>query len=129
MSAVSDASTPTRDQLHTLRHMLGINTPDDRVPKPYRDHYAAYPGDPELAAMAAAGLVELVRGPVPGMPYDCYRCTFEGRALAMRSHRDIRRGKAQRVYSAYLRVSDAFADLTFREFLTAPDFRDTRTQA
>src|SRR5688572_23336647 len=36
-------STPalTSEQLDTLRHMLGINTPHDRQPKPYRDYYCA----------------------------------------------------------------------------------------
>ena len=35
----------TDDQLDTLRHMLGINTPNDRIPRPYRNYYCADKGE------------------------------------------------------------------------------------
>lgn len=115
------------EQLHTLRHMLGINTPDDRAPRPYRDYYCAAAGDKEMAEMAAIGAVELL--PNAFWTGDYYVCTPAGRAAAMASHRTIRHTKAQRVYSKFLDVKDALGDLTFREFLTEPEFAQTRREA
>ena len=40
----------TTDQLQTLRHMLGIDKPDERAPEPYRDHYCASRGDADKVA-------------------------------------------------------------------------------
>ena len=39
----------TDEQLQTLRHMLGIDKPDEREPEPYRDYYCASRGDANLA--------------------------------------------------------------------------------
>lgn len=119
----------TDDQLDTLRHMLGINDPDLRESKPYRNYYAACPGDPKLAALAETGAVRLSHGPRPGLPYDCYVCTVSGIQAAIQSHRTIRRTKAQRTYSKYLDHSDVCPDLTFREFLTLPEFAAARREA
>lgn len=117
------------NQLHTLRHMLGINTPDDRLPKPHRDYAAVTPGDPEFLALEALGAVECYRKAGGAFQYDYYRCTDAGRAAAMASHRTIRRTKSQRVYSKFLDVRDAIGDLTFKEFLTQPEFMETRRSA
>lgn len=122
----------TPDQLDTLRHMLGIDTPDDRVPNPYRDYYCAAAGDVKLAELERMGAVKCTRrAGLPGVfsEYDNYVTTPAGRAAAIASHRTIRRTKAQRVYSKFLDVSDCFADLTFREFLTGPEFAQTRREA
>lgn len=117
----------TPRQLNTLRHMLGIETPNDRVPKPSRDYYCANPGDEKLAELERLGAVECYDRAARG--YDWFRCTAAGRIAAMASHRTIRRSKSQRVYVAFLRCKDCFADLSFREFLTHPDFADTRRAA
>lgn len=119
----------SKEQLRILRHMLGIDDPDMKESKPYRNYYAACPGDPELAALAQFGAVRLVRGPVEGFPYDYYVCTDAGITAAVRSHRTIRRTKAQRVYSAFLSLNDCFPDLTFKQFLTDPGFAETRRAA
>lgn len=119
----------TDDQLRTLRHMLGIDDPNLREPKPYRNYYAACPGDPEMIALAEVGAVCLTSRPRPGFPYDCYACTEAGESAARMSHRSIRRTKSQRTYSKYLDLSDVFQDLTFREFLTLPEFADARKGA
>jgi len=121
----------TDDQLHTLRHMLGINTPDDRKPRPYRDYAAVNPGDPEFGELERLGAVERINKPVPSWAsdYEWYQCTEAGKAAAMASHRKIRKGKPQRVYSAYLSCRDCFPDLTFKEFLTDPEFDEVRKQA
>lgn len=117
----------TKDQLHTLRHMLGINTPDDRIPKPYRNYAAVPPGDNEFAELAALGAVICYRrAGGPGSRYDYFQCTDAGRAAAMKSHRTIRNSRSKRMYSKFLDISDCCADLTFREFLTSPEFAETR---
>lgn len=113
------------EHLRVLRHMLGINTPDDRVPKPYRDYYCANPGDKKLHAMMALGLVEIYRSD----KYEWFTTTDAGRAAGMASHRTIRNTKAKRIYSKFLDCKEAFQDLTFRDFLTHDDFRETRRAA
>ena len=116
------------NQLHTLRHMLGINTPDDRKPKPCRNYAAVPPGDEEFVELERIGAVERYRAR-GGTEYNWYQCTREGRALAMESHRSIRKTKAQRRYTVYLDMTDLYPDLTFKEFLTHPDFSSARRTA
>jgi hypothetical protein len=116
----------TEEQTRILRHMLGIDKPDERDPKAYRDYYCANPGDPELHALAGLRMVEIYSR--EGR-YEWFRTTAAGRAAAIASHRTILEPKAKRVYSRYLDVKDALGDLTFREFLTHPQFAETRRAA
>lgn len=116
----------TFQQLNTLRHMLGINTPDDAQPKPYRNYYCANPGDPMLVELVRLGAAEIYSA---RDGYEWYRCTDAGRAAAMASHKTICRTKSQRVYSKFLDVRDALGDITFRDFLTNPQFAESRRQA
>lgn len=125
----SPDAAASKDQLHTLRHMLGINTPEDRVPKPYRDYGAVNPGDAKFVEMERIGLVEIYRRSSSANEYDYYRCTPKGRALAMASHKTIRLKKSSRVYSKFLDVRDALGGLSFKEFLTNPEFAETRKSA
>ena len=106
--------------------MLGINEPWDRVPKPYRNYYCANPDDKELKELEALGVVELYS--THGR-YDWYRCTDAGKAKAIRSHRTIRYAKSKRVYGKFLDISDCRPDLTFKQFLTSPEFKETRKTA
>lgn len=120
----------TNEQLHTLRHMLGINDPYMRVTKPYRDYAAVNPGDPGFAELERIGAVRKYRVAQKGVTdYHWYTCTEEGRLAAIRSHRTIRKTKAQRVYNKFLHLSDCCPDLTFGEFLTGSDFRQSRDEA
>jgi hypothetical protein len=105
--------------------MLGINTPGDRVPKPFRNYAAVNPGDPAFVALEAAGAVEKTPG-VPWSEYDYFRCTEAGKIAAMRSHREIRDSKSKRRYGVFLDVRECFQDLTFKEFLTDPQFAEAR---
>ena len=114
------------EQLRTLRHMLGIDDPQQREPKPYRDYYCANPDDAGMAALVAAGAVE--KYATQG-GYEWFRCTAAGKAAGIASHRTIRYTKARRVYGRFLDVRDTFADLTFRQFLTDPEFAETRRSA
>jgi len=110
-------------QLHTLRHMLGINTPEDARPKPYRNYYCANPGEREMHELKRLGMIELydTRG-----DYEWWRCTEAGRLAAMRSHRTIRLSPAKRRYSRFLSVRECCPDITFREFLTDPRYAEAR---
>ena len=117
---------PTDEQLGTLRHMLGITDRCMKDPLPYRDYYAAPCGDAELLAMADAGLVERYAA---DPRYDWYRTTAAGRAAAMASHKRIRASKGRRMYSQFLSVRDCWPELTFRQFLTHPELRETRQGA
>ena len=122
-----EAKELTTDQLYTLRHMLGINTPYDKVPKPYRNYAAVNPGDFEYLELERLGMVKKYASQVPGVTeYDYYRCTDEGRLVAMRSHRNIRKSKSKRRYSMYLEMSDCYPDMTFKDFLTDIFFKDLR---
>ncbi len=116
----------TKEQLATLRHMLGIETPYDKFPKPYRNYAAVNPGDAECKTLEALGAIEFTRT-VGSLDY--YACTDAGRAAAVRSHRDIRVSRSRRRYAKYLEVSDAIADLTFFDFVTKPEYAEARANA
>ena len=120
--------TLTAPQLHTLRHMLGVNDPFARVPACCRNYAAVNPGDPEYLELERIGAVEQFKAN-SNTGYDWYRCTEEGRSAAIKSCDDRRKTKAQRVYHAYLLVSDVYRSLSFKEFLTDPYYADARTKA
>lgn len=111
----------TPAQLDTLRHMLGINTPEADAPKPYRDYYCAPWGMRELHELQRLGMVERydTRG-----GYEWFCTTPAGRAAAMASHRTIRYSAAKRRYLRFLSLRECCPDLTFKEFL-----KDRRFQA
>ena len=117
---------PTEEQLRTLRHMLGINTPNARFPEPTRDYYCANHSDEDLKQMERDGLVEVYRH---DRSYTFYRTTQRGRDLATTSHKAIRHSKAKRMYHRFLDASDAISDLTFKKFLTDPYFAQARREA
>ena len=117
------------NQLDTLRHMLGINDGSKPKPEPYRNYAAVPPGDTVFAALEKIGAVECYRRAGGGFDYDYFRCTDAGMAAARTSFRSIRQPKARRVYLKFLDVSDAISDLTFKEFLTSPEYAETRRAA
>ena len=127
MSNTSEALTD--DHLHLLRHMLGINTPWDKVPKPYRNYGAFPPGNEKMAELERLGMVEKTREAGEAVKYDYWACTDKGKAAAMKSHRDIRYSKGKRKYHRFLDLRDCFPDLTFKRFLTDPFFADDRKAA
>ena len=112
-----------------LRHMLGINDPSlPWPPSAYRDYAAVDPGDTLFAQMEAEGLVRCYRR-AGTTSYDWFTTTSAGRALAMASFREIQYSKSKRRYLKFLDVSDCCPDLTFREFLTRPEFAESRRNA
>jgi hypothetical protein len=110
-------------QLRTLRHMLGIDKPELDRPVPYRNYYCANPGEPEMLELVRLGAIELY---ATQGGYEWYRCTAAGRAAAIASHKTIRYTPAKRRYIKFLDVRDCLPDLTFREFLTNPRFKQSR---
>lgn len=118
----------SKDQLHTLRHMLGINTPNDRNPKPYRNYAAVEDGDPEYVTLENLGMVEK-KGRTIGGTYQYYKVTDLGKFIALKSHRTIRNSRSKRRYSMFLKMRDIDPDLTFKEFLTDDKWVDARMRA
>lgn len=116
----------TNEQLRILRHMLGIDDPYARVPKPYRNYYCASHNYAPLMELERLGAVRLYR---TDERYHWYTCTESGKLAAMRSHKTIRLPKSKRVYAAFLNARDAFQDLTFKDFLTRPEFLRSRVDA
>ena len=118
--------TLTDEQERILRHMLGINRPELKLPIPTRDYYCANPGNKDLLELEALGAVECYR---KCGTYFWYTTTEAGRLAGIKSHRKIRYGRDQRRYDRFLEAKDAFSDLTFREFLTHPYFKEAREGA
>jgi hypothetical protein len=118
----------TEEHEDSLRHMLGINRPEARNPKPHRDYAAVLPGDAHWLELERLGMVERYSAR-DNTIYHWYRTTPKGREAAFASHRRIRYSRSKRVYCAFLSVSDAVPDLTFRQFLTHPDFAEIRSRA
>lgn len=119
-------NAPTNGQLETLRHMLGMTDFSRREPSEYRDYYCANKGDEHLMTLEAEGLVRCYRR---DDAYHWYTTTDAGKDAARASFRQLRYRKSRRVYLRYLSVNDAVPDLTFREFLTDPEFADIRRDA
>ena len=118
----------TEKQLSMLRHMLGINDPAVKEPKPYRNYAAVTPGDEMFVELERLGAVE--RAPSPSWSeLETFICTEAGKLTAMRSHRTIRWSRSKRRYSAYLNITESFTDLTFKQFLTDPQFAEVRANA
>lgn len=120
---------PSAEDLRILRHMLGIDDARKRDAKPYRNHYCANAGDPNLVSLVQRGLVVLSRPPSKAIPYETYVATEDGIAIATSSARRRAWPRKRRVYDRYLDVKDVCPDLSFREFLTSAEFAETRRTA
>lgn len=114
------------DQLKTLRHMLGLTHPERREQVPYRDYYCANPGDDKLVELERLGMV---RKYAEHSGYWWYCTTEAGKAAALTSAVQRRHRKPKRLYGLYLHLSEAWPDLTFKQFLIDPQFSDARRYA
>ena len=115
----------TDEQLRILRHMLGIDC-RDKDPKEYRDYYCANPNNPQLHELQRLGMVTMYSN---HDRYEWFTTTKRGKIAARASQRAMVNPKKRRVYLKWLSAQDAFPDLTFREFLTSPDFKESRDNA
>lgn len=93
----------TERDLEILRHSLGLN---ERTNEPYRNNYAANPGD--LDYLVDAGAMFKGRAIPGGLQY--YHVTPEGIEAAKKSHeaRKPKLTRSQRRYRDYLRVDGCF---------------------
>ena len=114
---------PTKEQLQTLRHMLGIDVAHKRNPEEYRNYYCAPHNCAELHELESLGMV---RAYDKCEHYEWFTATDAGKAAARWSQREMLEPKAKRMYSAFLHIADCRPDMTFRDFLTAPDLHDYR---
>lgn len=121
----------TPEDERKLRHMLGIDDMSKRDPKPYRNYYCA--GGKDVAALESLrerGLVEKrSNGGALSGGDPVYTATEEGIRVAKESQRRGMLSKGKRLYLRFLRASDCCPDLTFKTFLTSPDWAETRKSA
>lgn len=118
----------TPRQIQILRHSLGLSDPYAK--NEYRNYYVAgegHHGWDDLLALEAAGLMRRTRNSIPPVGDVTFTVTDAGKRLARAHAPKISRGK--RMYRKFLDVSDCAPDLTFREFLTSPDYADSRAEA
>jgi len=116
----------SESHLKVLRHMLGLTDPYRREQVPYRDYYCANQGDVLLHEMEEAGLVRRYRC-TDG--YESFCTTERGRREGIKSALARRKGPAARRYARFLDLRDVVPDVTFREFLTRPEFAELRRLA
>lgn len=113
---------PIDPVMEILLHALGLQSPffaGDR----YRNHYVAQDGHPLLERMVAARLMERGRT-MNGQDEDRDRVYFVsagGVAVVNAFVRTVpRETRDQKRYSRWLRASDAYPDLSFKEWLKLP---------
>jgi len=127
MATAETAAKPpavlSEEQLRILRHMLGIDTRQTASPVECRDYYCANQGDPELIELERLGMVRRYRR---SDSYDWYTTTDAGKAAARASQRAGLLPLSQRRYLRFLNLREPLPDLSFREFLTHPDFAEYR---
>ena len=119
---------PADEHGDILVHMLGLE--DGRGP--WRDHYCADEADPALMEMERLGLVKrLAPSKILAASDRMFVSTPAGRVRGLKRWEAIRPRptRGQRMYAAYLRVSDVCSPLSFRVFLTDPYFAECRKAA
>lgn len=130
----------TAEELDTLRHMLGINTPWVKRPEPTRDYFATGAGDLKMVWLELLGAVRLYATDWPLNPSLHWYCTTAlGRAVAMASFKPYaaqhewyggrRRMQGARRYSKFLDYKECDSRLTFKKFLTQPEYAEARKAA
>lgn len=116
----------TPEQIHILQHSLGLSKRHD---KPYRNYYAVGTSSDcirDLETLVSKGLMANGgKSPVNSeMVY--YYVTDQGRKVAFDNLPKDTRTPGQKRYERFLYACDAFPDLTFKEFLTHPYFKEAR---
>ncbi|WP_018875257.1 hypothetical protein [Thioalkalivibrio sp. ALJ8] len=112
--------------LHLLHHALGISDPAYPDLEPYRNHFMAGPGHsdmPGLERLEDEGLMVRSTHPLAGGVW-VFSATEEGRRIALETRPRLPKSKLR--YRRYLNVRDIDPDLTFREFLSNPEFAHCR---
>ena len=113
--------------LRLLHHTLGISDPYQPEREPYRNYFVASDGHsdmPGLNRLVAAGMMKSREHPLCGKGSLVFYATDIGKAVAIKTRPKVSRNKLR--YRRFLSLSDCCPDLTFRQFLTDPEFRDYR---
>jgi len=112
------------EQLRILRHMLGLTDLYKAIPEPYRNYYCANPGNEILHELQTLGMVKLYN---ICDNYEWFTATDLGKSKAIESFWKLQKPKKARRYVCFLRIRDIYNQLTFKEFLTLPEFKTHRT--
>ncbi len=116
----------SEDDIHTLRHSLGIEWAHE---KSCRNYFCDELPSPQMERLVRAGLMTQGRY-VAGHEDHSMRYFHVTECGILLAHEDIPvKSMAKRRYERFLDISDVFPDLTFREFLTSPEFAETRKNA
>ena len=123
--------TWSKEHLHILHHSLGISEPLEisKQKPPYRNHFVTEPRGKDfelLKDLEKAGLVERQRHSLLRSKQWCFHCTDEGKRLASTTRPTLKLTRDQRRYDNFLEMSDVDQDLTFRKFLTDPQYEEFR---
>lgn len=112
-----------------LAHALGIEYQQARrEPNEYRNYYVSEPDDPEVAQLVEAGLIALASRPSWTGGLVAFTVTDAGKEQARAFWKARQYPQKKRVYAAFLLVSDV-REVTFREFLTSPEYAKARENA
>ncbi len=117
-------------QLHILRHSLGIG--DDGRGRPCRNHFCTGQGSKDwddCRILSAVGLM-IDKGAMSLTGGDhLFVVTDEGRKSAINTEPLTKASKAKRRYRYWLEIREVFPDATFHDFLTRPEFAESRERA
>lgn len=112
----------TPQHLHILRHSLGLD--DNGHGREYRNHYVSGPGHHScrlLQELVTAGYMEERRSPGFLAKGDkCFYVTEKGRGVAWVPEPVL--SPRKRRWQAFTDVREALPDLSFKTFLTHPEF-------
>jgi hypothetical protein len=108
------------EHLKVLRHMLGINDPYMAKPESYRDYYCANIGNKTLHELKKLGMVRLY---FTCDKYEWFTTTDLGKSKAIESFWLLQKPKKARRYLCYLKIKEVNSQLTFKDFLTLPEFK------
>lgn len=126
MTAPVDGQTLTAEALGILHHALGVSDPYQCDQPPYRNHFVAGQGhddEPLLLQLVQQGLMVVRESKLTGGDA-LYVVSDRGVDIALKSRPRVPQKKL--LYRRFLSVRDCCPDLTFREFLTSPEFAECR---
>lgn len=117
----------TDSEARLLHHTLGVSDAYNPERAPYRNHFVAGPGHPDLKDLenlVAMGHMVCYKHPLTNGDELVFSATDTGKAVAIRTRPRAPKNKLR--YHRFLSLKDAIPDLTFKKFLTDPQFRRYR---
>ncbi len=119
-------------ELEIVLHTLGLTDP--KTKEPYRNHFVSGDGNSDmtiLASLCQKGFMVETRAPGFLEPGDRLFLVTDAGIFYAQKHRPKPRRltRDQKRYGRFLELSDCHPDLTFREFLTDPQFAKYRIRS